>query len=203
MGSSRTWIDLIRHGEPVGGAKIRGQSDDPLSERGWQQMRAAVGQQRPWQVVVSSPLARCCAFAGEVSSQMGVPLHLDGRLKEIGFGEWEGRSHDELIADDPDRLLRFWTDPKRHAPVGAEPVEHFAQRVAEAFDDLVSAHRGRRVLVVCHAGVIRMTLCRVLGFSPAHAFRIKVPYAGLTRVQVEHRDSGSVPFLLSHAGLLE
>lgn len=203
MGSSKTWIDFIRHGEPVGGAKIRGQSDDPLSDVGWQQMRAAVGQQRPWQVVVSSPLTRCSAFAAEVASQIGAAVQFDTRLKEIGFGEWEGRSHDELTANDPDRLLRFWTDPKAHAPAGAEPVETFAQRVGEAFDDLVNAHRGRRVLVVCHAGVIRMSLCRVLGFSPTQAFRIKVPYAGLTRVQVEHRDSGIVPFLLSHAGLLE
>lgn len=203
MGSSKTWVDLIRHGEPVGGAKIRGQSDDPLSELGWQQMRAAVGQQRPWEVVVSSPLERCRAFAAEVSTQIGAPLHIDSRLQEIGFGEWEGRSHDELIADDPDRLLRFWTDPQRHAPAGAEPVEQFAQRVAAAFDELVSTHRGQRVLVVCHAGVIRMTLCRVLGFLPTRAFRIKVPYAALTRIQVEHRESGSVPFLLSHAGSLD
>ena len=35
---SDTVIDLIRHGEPVGGRRYRGHIDDPLSERGWQQM---------------------------------------------------------------------------------------------------------------------------------------------------------------------
>ena len=39
----QTTIDLIRHGEPVGGRKYRGQTDDPLSEKGWAQMWAAVG----------------------------------------------------------------------------------------------------------------------------------------------------------------
>ena len=34
-----TRIDLIRHGEPVGGRRYRGQIDDPLSEKGWKQMR--------------------------------------------------------------------------------------------------------------------------------------------------------------------
>ena len=38
-----TTIDLIRHGEPVGGRKYRGQTDDPLSEKGWEQMWKAVG----------------------------------------------------------------------------------------------------------------------------------------------------------------
>lgn len=203
MGSSRTWIDLIRHGEPIGGLRVRGQSDDPLSETGWVQMRAAVIPHGPWDGVVSSPLLRCRAFAQELSAQFGVTLRIDPRLKEIGFGEWEGRTHEELTRDDPDRLLRFWMDPKGYAPAGAEAVEQFAERIAAAFDELVAEHGGKRVLVVCHAGVIRMTLCRVLGFPPAHAFRIKVPYAGLTRVQVERREIGNIPFLLSHAGALE
>ena len=37
-----TLIDMIRHGEPVGGRRYRGQIDDPLSEKGWRQMWAAV-----------------------------------------------------------------------------------------------------------------------------------------------------------------
>ena len=50
-----TVIDLLRHGEPLGGRRYRGQRDDPLSEQGWRQMRASVGGYREWQAVVSSP----------------------------------------------------------------------------------------------------------------------------------------------------
>ena len=63
-----TTIDLIRHGEPVGGSKYRGQTDDPLSEKGWEQMRAAVGDHRPWEAILTSPLARCRAFAEKLAS---------------------------------------------------------------------------------------------------------------------------------------
>ena len=34
--SPATTIDLIRHGQPLGGDRFRGQLDDPLSEAGWQ-----------------------------------------------------------------------------------------------------------------------------------------------------------------------
>ena len=44
-----TTIDLIRHGEPVGGKKFRGSTDDPLSELGWQQMTAAVASTTEWE----------------------------------------------------------------------------------------------------------------------------------------------------------
>ena len=59
-----TLIDIIRHGEPVGGKRYRGQIDDPLSEKGWQQMRDAVAGHNPWDVIISSPLARCNRGAG-------------------------------------------------------------------------------------------------------------------------------------------
>ena len=37
-----TTFDLLRHGEPVGGRMLRGRTDHPLSERGWQQVTEAV-----------------------------------------------------------------------------------------------------------------------------------------------------------------
>ena len=45
MRSNPTVIDLIRHGEPEGGKRYRGQIDHPLSATGWQQMWDAVGAQ--------------------------------------------------------------------------------------------------------------------------------------------------------------
>jgi len=109
-----TYFDFVRHGEPVGGNKIRGQSNDPLSERGWQQMRAATGTACRWDRVVTSPLVRCYDFARDVASTFGLPLQTDERLKEIGFGSWEGQSHRDLTATDP-----FLLQPTRHGCRGA------------------------------------------------------------------------------------
>jgi broad specificity phosphatase PhoE len=43
-------LDLLRHGEPEGGRLYRGNLlDNPLSEKGWQQMQASVnGIVRSW-----------------------------------------------------------------------------------------------------------------------------------------------------------
>jgi alpha-ribazole phosphatase len=113
-----TTLDLMRHGEPVGGRKYRGQIDDPLSEKCWAQMRAAVGDARPWTRIVSSPLLRCTSFAESLSRQHGLPLTLDARLMEVGFGVWEGRTADEIEQDAPGTVARFKADPvnARQAP---------------------------------------------------------------------------------------
>lgn len=178
-------LDLMRHGEPVGGRKYRGQIDDPLSEKGWAQMRAAVGEAVPWTRVVSSPLVRCRAFAETLADRHNLPLALDERLKEVGFGEWEGRSAAEIEENAPGTLARFKADPLNARPQGAEPLTDFHARVAAALDDLLTQHAGQHVLLVGHAGVMRMALAWALHIPIEHAYRIEVATASLTRLRFD------------------
>lgn len=180
-----TTIDFMRHGEPVGGRRYRGQIDDPLSDKGWAQMRTSVGEHRPWSRIVSSPLLRCRAFAEELSVRHQLPLAYDDRLKEVGFGAWEGKSAAELNEEDPMQLPRFKADPIQARPAGAEPLEVFYGRVAGGVESLLQSFPGEHLLVICHAGVIRMVLAHGLNIPLANAYRIEVPTAGLTRISYE------------------
>jgi alpha-ribazole phosphatase len=197
-----TTIDLMRHGEPVGGRKYRGQLDDPLSEKGWWQMRAAVGEHCPWQHVVSSPLQRCQAFALELARGKNLPLSFDERFMEVKFGVWEGKTAEQLRAKDPQVIERFKRDPLNQRPQGAEPLEDFYARVRAAWMDLLAAQAGKHVLLVCHAGVIRMVLAKALNLQLADTYRIDVPSAGLTRIKVQGTGEDAAHQLLFHHGAL-
>lgn len=202
MSSATTTIDLIRHGEPVGGRRYRGQVDDPLSEKGWRQMREAVADHCPWQRIVSSPLIRCAAFAEELAKRHGLPLQLEPRLQEIGFGEWEGKTADELLAQDPQCLWRFYRDPLNNTPPGAETLAAFRDRVIAAWDELLQQHAGRHVLVVGHAGMMRMILRHVLDMPLERVFRLQVANACITRIEVDGHGPDALPRLLFHDGVL-
>lgn len=178
-------LDFMRHGEPLGGRKYRGQIDDPLSEKGWQQMRDSVGEHCPWTRIVSSPLTRCRAFAEELACRYQRALSFDARLQEVGFGVWEGKTAAQLNADDPQQLPRFKADPLNARPAGAEPLEAFSQRVSAGVEALLEAGGDEHVLVVCHAGVIRMAMAHGLNIPLINAYRIDVPSAGLTRLRYE------------------
>jgi len=182
-----THIDLLRHGEPVGGRRYRGQIDDPLSEKGWAQMRAATRERAPWTAIVSSPLTRCSAFAEELAGQAGLPLSMDDRLKEVAFGVWEGKTAEEIRADDPDTLFRFKRDPVGCRPEGAEPLPAFYERVEAGYESVLKAHSGGHVLLVVHAGVIRMVLAAVLGLAPENAYRIQIGSAAIASLRIEQR----------------
>lgn len=191
-------LDLMRHGEPVGGRRYRGRIDDPLSERGWAQMRTALGDARPWSHIVSSPLLRCRAFAEELAARHGLPLTLDERLREVGFGTWEGKSAAEIEQETPGALQRFKADPVVARPQGAEPLDVFYRRVAAALEALAERHPDGHVLLLGHAGVIRMALARALAMPPANAYRIEVASATLTRLRF---DSAHVSLIFHGAAL--
>jgi alpha-ribazole phosphatase len=180
-----TTLDLMRHGEPVGGRKYRGQIDDPLSEKGWAQMHAAVGESLPWTQIVSSPLLRCRAFAETLAERHGLPLVLDPRLKEVGFGVWEGKSAAEIEQAAPGSLAQFKADPLHARPADAEPLSDFHARVAAGLADLLVQYDGQHLLVVGHAGVMRMALAWALQIPLENAYRIEVASASLTRLRFE------------------
>ena len=197
-----TTLDLLRHGEPVGGRKYRGQTDDPLSEKGWGQMWATVGEHKPWQHIVTSPLSRCQAFATELAKKHALPLSVEPRFMEVKFGVWEGKTADQLRADDPGVIERFKADPVNQRPSGAEPLAEFLARVRAGVADVLAQHAGQHLLIVCHAGVIRMALAHALDLPLASTYRIDVPSAGLARLRIEGEGPESRYQMLFHHGRL-
>jgi alpha-ribazole phosphatase len=190
-----TTIDLLRHGEPLGGSRYRGQLDDALSEKGWQQMWQAVAGRSDWQQIITSPLQRCQAFADSLGAQHGLPVHCEQRFCEVGFGAWEGKDREEVEQQFPGQLAKFYRDPVNQRPPGAEPLDEFLSRVQNGFDELLPRFAGQTVLIVAHAGVIRAIMSHALEIPPAAMYRIHVKNAGMTRLSTD----GECSFkLLSH-----
>lgn len=187
----------------MGGVCYRGSQDDALTPQGWKQMWCTVGTNCPWNYVVSSPLTRCAEFAHELARSRLLPIVIDERLREMHFGEWEGRRVAELLATDRDRVTKYWSDPAGHAPPGAEPFYLFQTRVLTAWDELISRQADAHLLIVSHGGPIRVILGHVLGMQLQALLRLEVSHADLSRVRVDvDSDGRRFPRLVFHAGRL-
>ncbi len=182
-----TYIDIIRHGEPVGGRRYRGYNiDDPLTEKGWSQMRAAVPEVPHWQQIVSSPLKRCQQFAQELADDLQVPCSIENNLKEIGFGDWEGKTPEQILARDSEALNHFYQDPINNRPQGAEPLNSFSQRVWQAYREIIELHHDKHILVVAHAGVVRAITANILKMSLDDVYScLKIEYGAIVCTAVE------------------
>lgn len=181
---TETVIDLIRHGEPVGGRRYRGHSiDDPLNEKGWSQMWNAVGEYHAWNHIITSPLQRCQTFAHALAERHGIDVTVEPRFKEVGFGSWEGQSHDAIKIGRANEYQAFLQDPVNCRPQGAEPLDDFIQRVSSAYQDAVERYCGSHFLIVAHAGVMRALIAKTVQAPAAGLYRIKISNGGITRIR--------------------
>ena len=184
--TANTRIDLLRHGETRAGSVYLGRTDAPLSEHGYRQMAEALTDAPHYDAVLSSPLARCAAFAQDYVQRHGLPLHFDARFQEIDFGAWDGCSAAEIAAADPGALENFWRDPVAFTPPQAEPLPSFQARVLAAWRELPARYPGQHVLLVTHGGVMRIILCHLQQRPLNELLSLAVPHAALHRIAVEH-----------------
>lgn len=183
--SRETRVDLLRHGDPEGGRRLRGSgTDDPLSPRGWAEMHAVLEQAGPWDRIVSSPLRRCADFALRAGERLDVPVALEPRFAEYDFGEWGGRALDELWAREGDALARFFADPDAVTPPRGEAAPDFRARVRDAWAALLDSGEGGAVLLVGHGGVLRQLVADALGVPFSLHAALEWPNAALSRVRV-------------------
>ncbi|MDH5611700.1 MAG: histidine phosphatase family protein [Gammaproteobacteria bacterium] len=193
-----TKIDVIRHGEPEGGRRYRGYGvNDPLTEKGWQQMWASMPEQPTWDVIVSSPLARCLDFAQALSAKIGTTCIVEEDIKEIGFGVWEGLTPEQILAKDSQALDHFYKDPVHNRPEGAEDLDAFSQRVWNAYQAIASTYKNKHILIVGHAGVVRAVAANVLHMSLDDVYSsLGVEYAAIISTVIK---DGSPPKLVMTA----
>lgn len=162
-------ICLIRHGETVltaNEAVFRGQTDDDLTPKGWQQMSDTLAQltaqQRTWQAVISSPLRRCVQFARHYAQQQQLPFLECADLQEFYFGRWEGKKIVDIHQSYPQQLAQFWQSPTQFVPPQAETMIHFAERIHATLLHLAQwadRQHYQRLLIFSHGGVIKYCYC--------------------------------------------
>ena len=177
-------LDLLRHGATEHGQGFRGSLDDALTAVGWQQMEAAVANAGPWDRIISSPLIRCARFAERLADRAGLPLSYEAQLQELHFGEWEGRTALELMADHEAELGAFWNNPYGFTPPGGEPVEAFAERVSAAVARLLATYKDERLLLVVHGGVIKLLIAQARQLPREQLLQVTVAHGDLLSLRV-------------------
>lgn len=112
----------------------------------------------PGAALYSSPLQRCTALA----NLLGRPT-LDPRLRELHFGDWEMRPWDDIPRTDIDAWA---ADMAHYHPGGGESAAEAAQRVLDFRAGLLQQPH-REVVIVCHAGTMRLLMAYETGMDAA------------------------------------
>ena len=158
-------IYYIRHGETSWNARgrLQGAQDVPLNDLGRRQAAQAghiladlfVRDRRDQSTLsfVCSPLGRARSTMELVRAELKLPpsdYTLDDRLREIGYGEWEGSTLAEMQAEDPELFARRQLEKWTVSPPGGESYLEVQARVQDWYDQL-----RQDTVAVAHGGTAR------------------------------------------------
>jgi probable phosphoglycerate mutase len=169
---------LVRHGETEWSRSGRhtGRTDVPLTPEGERDARAlarSLGDLGPV-LVLASPLQR----ARRTAELAGLSPELDDDLLEWDYGEYEGRTTEDIRADRPGWTL--WAD----GVVGGETAEEVAARTARVIGRTGAA--GGDTLLFAHGHVLRILTATYLELPPAAGARFALGTAEIGVLGWEH-----------------
>jgi broad specificity phosphatase PhoE len=110
---------------------------------------------------VSSPLIRARKSMELMRETLGLAsadYAVDTRLAEIGFGEWEGLTYDDVLARDQDVVARRESNKWGFRPPGGESYAQVTERIRQWYetvdrDTVVAAHGGTARALVAHLAI--------------------------------------------------
>lgn len=157
---------LVRHGQSEWNAtrRLQGQADIALSEKGRAQA-ASIGpvvRSIAPDRIISSDLRRASETASIINAGEFSETEM---LRENNVGDWTGREIDDIVAED--RMAWLGWRAGTMSPPGGESWEAFADRVTGAITAEM-LNPCNNLLVICHGGVIRAVLQRLLNLQPAN-----------------------------------
>jgi glutamate-1-semialdehyde 2,1-aminomutase len=184
-----TEIIIIRHGETEWNqtGRFQGHSDVPLSETGRAQAEA-LGRNLALDhvdAIYASDLIRAMETAAPLAARFGLTVTPDPLLRELNFGAWEGRSFNDVNAENPDAMKQFYNDPECADIPNSEPFPDFQKRVAGRVREIAAEQRGKRVVIVSHGASIRILLTDILAMPIRSIWHISQLNTAVNKIRFE------------------
>ena len=181
---------LLRHAETDWNRERRfqGGRDVPLSATGREQAESAARllAATPLDAVWSSPLARARDTAAIIAAPHDLAVQEAAAFREMGFGEWEGLTRDEVRERFADAHRTWVETPQEAIWPGAETLAAVRTRALAGLAALRAAHQGQTICLVTHGITGRLLILEALGLGPDRLWSFHLSSTGIS--ELEFRD---------------
>ena len=184
-------IYLARHGDIGLGRDKRyiGQSEMPLSALGKKQaaLLKEIFSWVPLDNIYCSDIGRAQETANIIASAQQIDPIASAELRELNMGDWEGKLFSEIKAKYPKEYKERGENIAHYRSPLGESFSDCYKRVIPVFESLTQSDE-TTILIVGHAGVNRVILCRVLGIPLDNVFRLDQSYGCINLISKEHSE---------------
>ena len=142
-------------------------------------------------VVIHSPVKRAAQTASKIAQKLGAELVELDDLREIGFGDWDGLTNEELFAG-YETQYQDWRGSYDVAPPNGESLKDFDVRVNRSLDFILDKFAGKTVVVVAHVMPIRGLLRIANDASVAGYWRVDLGPASISIARFWGREGAEI-----------
>lgn len=142
-------------------------------------------------VVIHSPVKRAVQTASKIAQKLGAELVELDDLREIGFGDWDGLTNEELFAG-YETQYQDWRGSYDVAPPNGESLKDFDVRVNRSLDFILDKFAGKTVVVVAHVMPIRGLLRIANDASVAGYWRVDLGPASISIARFWGREGAEI-----------
>ncbi len=196
---------LVRHGQTEWNRveRYRGRADVPLNDTGREQARRASTRLAREKVAAihASPLARTMETARMIAEPHHLPIVADAGLLDIDFGAWEGKTPEEVKANDAERHALWLAQPDRVRFPNGERLRDVRRRALNAVALLAEKYPDETVVLVSHRIPCKVLMCAALGLTNNAIWRVEQDTAAIN--VFEKREDGFVVVRVNDTAHLE
>jgi len=156
-------------------------------------------QSEPFTQVYSSSLMRAVQTARIIAEARHLAVEPVADLAEIHFGDLESLTYSEIERQFPEVFRSWMRSPTQIEFPNGESFARMRARIWRAMESLISRHTDETILIVSHAGVIRILLGRALGMPDDMIFRLSQNYGAINRI--DYLESGPIVQLVNGSPL--
>jgi len=182
---------LVRHGDTESGSTLRywGQSDVKLSAVGLRQAERLRNRLATEKIdaIYTSYLSRASVTAKTIAAEHQLDVVGCDELNEVNFGKVEGLTFDEVSRFYPE-VAKTWVSQSLSLefPDG-ENFDKFNSRVSKFLSRLDKHTSEETILIVAHAGPLRLLICHLLGIDLRHWRQFRLDLASLSIIETYSR----------------
>ena len=142
-------------------------------------------------VVIHSPVKRAAQTASKIAQKLSAELVELADLREIGFGDWDGLTNEELFVGH-ETQYQAWRGSYDVAPPNGESLKDFDVRVNRSLDFMLDKFSGKTVVVVAHVMPIRGLLRIANDASVAGYWRVDLGPASISIARFWGREGAEI-----------
>ena len=162
-------IYIARHGQTHSNIKgeYYGRLDVSLNQEGIEQIQKLEPSLRNivFDYVYSSNTKRTLESLEISGNHLYNKVQIDDRLSELNFGDFEGKTYQEICTLFPQYIDEWNKDWKNFCPPNGESFAAFYKRVCSFFRELLEI-KADHIFIMTHSGVIKAIYCYVLQNNP-------------------------------------